>query len=78
MRLSDEQKEAKKPDAQTKDVVDYLNAENDYLNKMMKHTKKFQKNLFKEITGRIKQDDESVPYLKNGYTYYTRLLFVLS
>lgn len=72
MRLSDEQKEAKKPDAQTKDVLDYLNAENDYLKKMMKHTKKFQKSLFKEITGRIKQDDESVPYLKNGFSYFTR------
>jgi oligopeptidase B len=72
MRLSDKQKEAKKPDAQTKDVLDYLNAENDYLKKMMKHTDKFQKSLFKEITARIKQDDASVPYLKNGYYYYTR------
>ncbi len=30
MRLSDAQKEAETPDAQTQDVLDYLNAENDY------------------------------------------------
>lgn len=72
MRLTDEQKEAKKPDAQTQDVLDYLNAENDYLKKMMKHTDKFQTSLFKEITARIKEDDASVPVSKNGYSYYNR------
>lgn len=72
MRLSDEQKESKSPDAQTKDVLDYLNAENDYLKAKMAHTDDFQKELFDEIVGRIKQDDESVPYKKNGYIYYSR------
>ena len=72
MRLTDEQKEAEKPDGQTQDVLDYLNAENDYLKKMLKHTEALQQNLFDEITGRIKQDDESVPYKKRGYTYYSR------
>ena len=72
MRLTDEQKEAEKPDAQTQDVLDYLNAENDYLKKMMKHTDKFQASLFKEITARIKEDDASVPVSKNGYSYYNR------
>jgi oligopeptidase B len=72
MRLSDEQKEAEKPDGQTQDVLDYLNDENDYLNKMMKHTKKFQERLFNEIKGLIKQDDASVPFTENGYSYYTR------
>jgi oligopeptidase B len=72
MRLSDEQKEAEKPDAQTQDVLDYLNAENDYLKAKLSHTDGFQKELFDEIVGRIKQDDESVPYKKNGYIYYSR------
>ena len=40
--------------------------------KGMKHTEQFQKDLFDEIVGRIKQDDESVPYKENGYFYYTR------
>ena len=72
MRLSDDQKEAETPDTQTQDVLDYLNAENDYLKKVMKPTEKLQETLYEEIVGRIKQDDSSVPVSVNGYTYYTR------
>ena len=72
MRLSDEQKNAEAPDAQTQEVLDYLNAENDYKEKAMKHTEELQKKLYKEIVGRIKKDDSSVPYSDNGYSYYTR------
>ncbi|HEU0137199.1 MAG TPA: S9 family peptidase, partial [Flavobacterium sp.] len=36
------------------------------------HTKKFQDALFDEMKARIKEDDESVPYLYNGYYYITR------
>jgi oligopeptidase B len=72
MRLSDEQKNAETPDEQTKDVLDYLNAENDYLNKVMKHTEPLQKKIYDEIIGRIKKDDQSVPVNDNGYSYYTR------
>lgn len=72
MRLSDEQKEAEKPDAQTQKVLDYLNAENAFLKQEMKSTEGLQKKLYDEMVGRIKQDDESVPYIKNGYSYYTR------
>jgi len=53
-------------------VIDYLEAENAYTKSVLKHTEKLQKKLFKEIVGRIKQDDESVPYLSNGYYYYLR------
>lgn len=72
MRLSDEQKNAEKPDAQTQDVLNYLNAENDYTQKVMGHTEQLQKDLFNEIVGRIKQDDSSVPYKLRGYEYYSR------
>ena len=72
MRLSDEQKNAENPDEQTKNVLDYLNAENAYKDKMLEHTVPFQESLFDEIVGRIKQDDESVPYKENGYFYYSR------
>ncbi|MFZ1751127.1 MAG: S9 family peptidase [Saprospiraceae bacterium] len=72
MRLSDEQKNAKTPDAQTKKVIDYLNAENAYRQQMMSHTDTFQNRLFEEIKGRIKQTDMSVPYKDNGYYYITR------
>jgi oligopeptidase B len=53
-------------------VVDYLKAENAYVDTMMAATKKFQEDLFKELKGRIKEKDESVPYKDNGYWYYTR------
>ncbi|WP_034045336.1 S9 family peptidase [Wocania ichthyoenteri] len=72
MRLSDEQKNAETPDEQTQDVLDYLNAENDYLSKAMAHTDSLQDKLYNEIVGRIKKDDQSVPVNNNGYSYYTR------
>ncbi|HLF44819.1 MAG TPA: S9 family peptidase [Chitinophagaceae bacterium] len=53
-------------------VVDYLNAENAYVETMMAGTKTFQENLFKELKGRIKEKDESVPYHFNGFWYYNR------
>lgn len=72
MRLSDEQKSAEKKDNHAQEVVDYISKENDYTQASLSHTEKFQNNLFNEIVGRIKKDDESVPYLDNGYYYYTR------
>ncbi len=54
------------------EVIDYLNAENAYTDSVMAHTKNLQKKLFDEIVGRIKKDDSSVPYKKNGYFYYVR------
>ena len=59
-------------DRKNPEVIDYLNQENDYYKKMTAHTKAFQKELFEEMKGRIKEDDESVPYLYNGYYYITR------
>ncbi|MCH8879859.1 MAG: S9 family peptidase [Planctomycetes bacterium] len=59
-------------DRENQEVIDYLEAENEYTAAMTAHTEKFQKALFKEIKGRIKQTDESVPYKKDGYFYYTR------
>ncbi|RLD78315.1 MAG: oligopeptidase B, partial [Bacteroidetes bacterium] len=53
-------------------VIDFLNAENNYYEDQTAHTKDFQKNLFEELKGRIKEDDESVPYKRNGYYYITR------
>ncbi len=72
MRLSDEQKEAETPDAQTQDVLDHLNAENKYLKEVMAHTDGLQTKLYDEIVARIKQDDQSVPVKVNGYWYYSR------
>ncbi|MGY6561431.1 MAG: S9 family peptidase [Luteibaculaceae bacterium] len=54
------------------EVLDYLNAENAYLDTMLAHTKDFQKVLFNEMRSRIKEDDSSVPYKLDDYYYYTR------
>jgi len=59
-------------DRENPEVINYLNAENEYYQKMTAHTKDFQKDLFEEMKSRIKEDDESVPYLYNGYYYNTR------
>lgn len=72
MRLTDEQKRAEEPDNHTQQVLNYLNEENDYTSSLMSHTTELQEKLYEEIVGRIKQTDESVPYLSNGYWYYTR------
>lgn len=72
LRLSEEQKNAAEKDEHTQKVLDYLNAENDYLKVKLKHTEPLQEKLYEEIVGRIKQTDESVPYKDNGYWYYTR------
>ncbi len=72
MRLSDAQKESSNPDSQTQEVIDYLVDENDYLDANMSDTEELQKSLFDEYVSRIKQDDQSVPYKDNGYTYYSK------
>ncbi len=50
----------------------YLNKENDYFEYQMKDTKKCQKKIFNEIKGRIKLDDESLPFKDNKYEYWTK------
>ena len=54
------------------EVIDYLTAENDYLDTMLSHSKGFQEKLYNELVGRIKQTDMSVPFKENGYYYITR------
>ena len=54
------------------EVIDYLEKENDYYEKMTSHTKSFQQKIFKEIKDKIKEDEESVPYFLNGYWYVTK------
>jgi len=53
-------------------VLDYLKAENAYLDTMMSGTRELREKLFKEMKSRIKEKDESLPYKDNGYWYYSR------
>ncbi len=59
-------------DRENPKVIDYLNKENEYYEAITAHTKPLQKDLFEEMKSRIKEDDQSVPYLYNGYYYTTR------
>ena len=56
----------------SKDVLDFLNGENAYCDAVMKPTAALQDELYKEMLGRIKQTDLSVPRPEGGYLYYTR------
>ena len=54
------------------EVKKYLDEENSYTDYNLKDTKKLQKKLFDEIKGRIKLDDESLPYKDHTYEYWTK------
>ena len=54
------------------EMLDYLARENNYTQKRLAHTEDRQEMLFEEIKGRIKKDDSSVPYLRDGNWYYHR------
>jgi len=54
------------------EVRKYLEDENDYFSHQMSDTKEIQKILFDEIKGRIKLDDESLPFKDVRYSYWTK------
>ena len=54
------------------EVREYLEQENSYAEFHLKDTKNLQKKLFNEIKGRIKLDDESLPYIDHTYEYWTK------
>lgn len=59
-------------DRENPDVITYLQQENAYTEQVLKHTESLQTDLFAEMKGRIKEDDESVPYRMRGFWYYVR------
>jgi oligopeptidase B len=54
------------------EVLKYLQAENDYLEEVLQHTKPLREQLFEEMKGRIKETDTSVPEKSRGHYYYIR------
>ena len=54
------------------EVRKYLEDENSYTENNLKDTKQTQKILFDEIKGRIKLDDESLPFKDKNYEYWTK------
>ena len=62
----------KDPTKLNSEVRQYLEKNNEYTEHHLKNTKEFQKKLFEEIKGRIKLDDESLPYTDKKYIYWTK------
>ncbi len=50
----------------------YLEAENHYADTVLAPVKALREKLYEELKARIKEDDQSVPYFKNGYWYVVR------
>jgi oligopeptidase B len=57
---------------ENEEIIDYLNQENQYTQETLAPLADFQKSLFEEMKGRIKEQDESVPYKMSDYWYYVR------
>lgn len=55
-------------------VLSYLKAENEYCQAVLADTTDLQATLFKEMKGRIQEEDCSVPVRDSGFYYYTRTL----
>ena len=54
------------------EVKKYLDEENKYTQEKLKDTEKLQKKLFYEIKGRIKLDDESLPFRDKQFEYWSK------
>jgi oligopeptidase B len=54
------------------EVLSYLGAENEYVERVMADSESLQQTLFEEIVSRIPKDDTTVPYRLNGHDYYRK------
>src|SRR5262245_5827196 len=61
----------REPGALDADIRAYLNAENAYCEAQLAETLPLQEELFREMRGRLKEDDASVPAPDGPYAYYT-------
>lgn len=59
-------------DKKDPEIMKYLDAENAYTEANMGSHKGFIDTLYKEMLGRIKQDDTSVPYKRGNFWYFTK------
>ena len=71
LRAPNWQEVMREPSALSADVRAYLEAENAYTKAAMADTCALQETLFKEMKGRIKEDDSTVPSPDGAYAYFT-------
>ena len=57
------------PEVNDTEVLDYLNAENEYYQSFLKPNQRLVDTVFEEMKGRTDEQETSVPYIDNGYEY---------
>lgn len=62
----------REPEALPADIRAYIKAENAWCERLMKPTKALQRELVKEMRGRIKEDDSELPQPDGPFLYYQR------
>ena len=65
-------RDPKYPQVEEPEILNYLNAENDYFEASFKPLQPLVEDLFDELKARRPDEDESVPYEKNGFIYQWR------
>ncbi len=59
-------------DRSNPEVLEYLKSENEYTERMMRHTRELREKLYREMCGHIQQADQSAPVKRGDYLYYSR------
>ena len=74
IKQKDWQSVLKDPSKLNKEVLKYINEENNYKSEKLKNLDDFKEKIFKELKGRIKDKDSSVPVQDGQYSYYSKYL----
>ena len=74
IKQKDWQSVLKDPSKLNKEVLKYINEENNYKSEKLKNLKAFKKKLFEELKGRIKDKDSSVPVKDGKFSYYSKYI----
>ena len=74
IKQKDWQSVLKDPSKLNKEVLKYINEENNYKSEKLKNLEAFKKKLFEELKGRIKDKDSSVPVKDGKFSYYSKYI----
>ena len=74
IKQKDWQSVLKDPSKLNKEVLKYINEENNYKSEKLKNLDSFKEKIFKELKGRIKDKDSSVPVQDGQYSYYSKYI----
>ena len=74
IKQEDWQSVLKDPSKLNKEVLKYINEENNYKSEKLKDLDTFKKKIFEELKGRIKDKDTSVPVKDGQFSYYTKYI----